>query len=245
MWSWVMEWGPYALPALANGVLVFLGVWLSLPDFAQKVQDNPKKRRLLAVLCIALGLIGMWAEVITRHGSDKAGKQLIGDVEITLKKTNDLLTKSETVVTNTQTLPSFVTSATQQLTGLQTTLAGFHREIAEAKAQNDPQKVRDLEAKAQDTQQRANTLSRELLAITMVPQIAQQLRDWETELGAQQQDLHTREYEDEIRLGQQGKPISEQDHNREVQRIMSEWQARYDQKDAEYLEKLKGDNCNC
>jgi hypothetical protein len=240
MWSWVMEWGPYALPALANGVLVFLGVWLSLPDFADKVQKNPTYRKLLAGLCIALGLIGLLADVRARHDSDRAGTKLLRDVGTALTKTNVLLSKSDLLVTNTQTLPTFVTLATPQLAGLQTKLANLHTEIEAAREKHDPQMVRDLEAKAQDAQQRANTLSRELLAITMAPQIARQLRYWEQELGAQHQDLHKREWEEEVRLGQQVKPLSEPEHNRELQRIMSEWQVRYDQKDAEYQEKLKG-----
>lgn len=191
--SWVLEWGPYALPALANGVLVFLGVWLSLPDFAQKVQDNPTYRKLLAALCIALGLVGFIADVRARHDSDKSSRQLIEKVGTALGKTNELLTKTDLLMTNTNTLVTFTTLALPQLAELKATVAGLQEKITTAKQQHDPQRVAALEAKAQETQQQADRISKILQALGWVPILVQQLRDWLPRLRMTMEDLNGNE----------------------------------------------------
>src|SRR5271166_142032 len=200
LWLWTLEWTPYILPALANGVLVFLGVWLSLPDFAQKVQDNPAYRKLLAGVCITLGLIWMTAEIRSRRDSDKANSQLLRDVGTALIRTNELLTNTHSLMTSTASIAAFENTAIPQLAGLQTNIAHLHDELDAAKEKHDPELIRDLEAKAQAAHEQAHDLSRELLAVTMAPQVAAQLRDWDAEKKEADLTIGNEEWEEKQQL---------------------------------------------
>jgi uncharacterized membrane protein len=81
-------------------------------------------------------------------------------VETALTKTNELLTKSDLLGTRIQTLAT-------QLAGQATTLDKLHTELEAAREKHDPQKVHDLEAKAQEAQQQADRIAHELRVLTL------------------------------------------------------------------------------
>src|ERR1700733_13401208 len=99
-WSWLLEWWPYGVYELSNFLLIIFGIWLSFEGFAKKVETNRRYKRALAVLCFLLGGIGMYLDAIARHDSDKSGKQVIADLEVNLKEMHELLTKTDSLVTN-------------------------------------------------------------------------------------------------------------------------------------------------
>jgi hypothetical protein len=91
--QWLKEWSAYFLPAISNLVLVLLGVWMSLPNFAEDVERNRTWRRWLAGICLIFGLTGFVYDVSQRRGSDITNKALLQSVGTTLGNTNSLLTK--------------------------------------------------------------------------------------------------------------------------------------------------------
>lgn len=220
IWSWMAEWGPYGLPALANAVLVFLGVWLSLPEFAEKVQKNPTYRRLLATSCITLGLIGFVADVKARHDSDQSSKQLIQKVGKALDKTNELLDKTNVVVANTSTLGAFTSLALPQIADLKSTITGIRLELVVARQQHDSQRVAALEAKERDSQRKADSISDTLRALGLAPILVGQLRDWFP------RDYSKREDIEHDRLSEVGRyTAAHPDDTDGAKRIEQKWEA--------------------
>jgi hypothetical protein len=122
-----------------------------------------------------------------------------------------------------------------QLGSLSSEIAVMRTGLLRAMHKNDPQVITSLQQQAQAAQVQVDNLSRELLALTMAPQIAGQLLDWNQEREARQQDLHNREWEEQTHFRQErpgdGKGVDD---------IMARWQIKYDKMDEEYAVKLKG-----
>jgi hypothetical protein len=100
---------------------------------------------------------------------------------------------------------------------------------------NDPKRLSELANTAQAATQKADALGQELLAITMAPQIAEELRDWKFERDAKQQDLHNREYELEMQFQQQ-----HPEDRGGLNDIIQEWAIRYEDAEKESDDQLKG-----
>ena len=234
--SWlhaIWEWLPYISPAFVNALLVFLGIVMSFPQLAEDIENTPKYKYSLAGICIVAGLVGLVFEVYARHDSDKATKQLITDVGVTLTKSNEVLGKTDTLVTNTSTLDTFASKATPALAGLQSEVSDLDRGINAAKEKHDPKMVSELEAKAHDAEAKANAISRELLAITRAPRLADELRDWQDERRAAQDMLHDREYEEEIHYGVQHRDEDMKDIDKGITAIQARYRIEYDKADDE------------
>jgi hypothetical protein len=107
-------------------------------------------------------------------------------------------------------------------------------DLTRAMYKNDPRQMSDLADKAQSSQQRASALSQELLALTMAPQVADQLRDWKGESDFKQQDLHARAYEEEMHF-----VWEHPNDNKGRNSINQKWDVEYDAAAKEYQEKLK------
>lgn len=91
--QWLKEWSAYLLPAVSNLILVLLGVWMSLPKFAEDVEENATRRKWLAVICLVFGITGFAYDVGQRRSSDITNKKLLQNVGTTLGNTNSLLAK--------------------------------------------------------------------------------------------------------------------------------------------------------
>jgi hypothetical protein len=235
-WPWLREWVPYVIPAIVNVLLIVLGVVMSLPKLAEKIEDTPKYRKWLAVVCIAAGFVGFYFDVRARHDSERTSSQLLSEVGDALARTNQLLTQTSSLVTNTGTLATFATRAAPQLAVFQTELADLRQRIEAAREKHDPQMIHDLEAKAQAAQLKTDDLSRELLAITKAPVVASELRDWKNERDARQQNLHNFEWEDQVHYEQRHKDEKDQKGVREIQQ---QWQVKYEKADEEFDAQLK------
>jgi hypothetical protein len=158
VWMWFREWAPYALPALANGVLVFLGVWLSLPDFADKVANNKTYRYILAGICIALGFIGFVSEVKVRHDSDKSNSQLMADMHTELVNTNSL-------IASTSSLANLVTAYVPVLAEVKGKTADLDSQLKKAKEKHDPNLVASLESQAKQAREQVDYITQQLREI--------------------------------------------------------------------------------
>jgi hypothetical protein len=122
-----------------------------------------------------------------------------------------------------------------QLASLSSDLHNMRVGLTQAINSNDPHRLAELETKAQTAQQQVNALSSELLALTMTPQIAQQLRDWEMESKAKQHDLHLFAYEDEMHY----KERNPNDDGRGFDQMEKDWDAAYDKANRDAIEELK------
>jgi hypothetical protein len=100
--------------------------------------------------------------------------------------------------TNTSQLISGIAGMFSMIASLNADLATLRRDTAAAKEHHDPRVVANLERQAQAAQQRVDTLSHELLAITMAPQVAQQLREWYGTKEQKIRDLHNGQWEESV-----------------------------------------------
>jgi hypothetical protein len=182
----------------------------------------------LAVVYIAFGIGLRYVEV--QHNAESSQRS---DEDRRELRKNRQLTDERMVSVISSEQATFL-----QIVSLSSDIARMRSSLIQTIYKNDPHQVSELEGKAQAAQLKADTLSHELLAITMAPQLASQLRDWERERLAQQQDLHNKEWEDQIHIG--GEHASQAETTQKVQKLMEQWQVEYDKKDQEYLEKLKG-----
>jgi len=131
--------------------LVLLGVIMSLPDLATKVEKHPKYRRWFSATCLAAGLIGFVFDVTERRSSDQTNRQLLQDTRATLIKTDDLINKTDRL---TVLLPE-VAAANQSL-------ADLNSELRAAEGKNDPKLVASLQSKLTEAQNLADEKAREL-----------------------------------------------------------------------------------
>jgi hypothetical protein len=120
-----------------------------------------------------------------------------------------------------------------QLAVLSSGLHDMGVSLTHAVNKNDPDKLSALQSQAKTAQQRVDALSHELLAITMAPQIAQQLRDWKGETKFRIQELHDRAWEDHIHWHEQHPGVSEDENS-------AQWDAAFDKAEKDAVERLKG-----
>lgn len=125
-----------------------------------------------------------------------------------------------------------------QLALLGSELRNMRVSLTQAIDKNDPDKLSSLQTQAKTAQQQVDSISHELLAITMAPQIAVQLRSWEDQRKQARQDDHLRSWEEQnhFALEHRGEPGFQEALNR----IGKFWDERYEHTEDVYLEKLKG-----
>lgn len=110
---WLKGWLFDVFPALANFILVSLGVVMSLPQLAQKIEENPRMLRRFGIVCVIAGVVSFASDVMQRHTAEQQTKILMDHVENMLKntnevlsRTNDLLNSNKNVATNTSQMVS-------------------------------------------------------------------------------------------------------------------------------------------
>lgn len=224
IWSWLRDWLPYILPAISNLILVLLGIIMSLPALAEKVEQTPRHRKWLATTCLIFGLIGFIFDVSQRRSSDATNKTLLENVGTALQNTDDLVKQTTNLVTTASiTVP--------KLNELDGKIANLKIQIA--KNQNDPKVLANLQHQAKQLQDQRDDLSRELMTMTLAPQIAKQLRDWEGDWKADQHDNHLKGWEESFQYRNEH-PNDSQGQNA----IDERWQRVYDKTDHDYEKKL-------
>lgn len=100
LWGWI----PYILPSVSNFILVILGIVLSFPKLTDLVEKNAKHQKLLAVICLSAGFIGLIFDISQRWSSEQSMHTLIGQTTQTVKNTNDLVTTTQDLAHKTATM---------------------------------------------------------------------------------------------------------------------------------------------
>ena len=168
-WAQVRDWAPYVLPAVSNLILVLLGVVMSLPNLAERVEKNPRLRKLFAAICIAAGLVGFGFDVSERRTNDQSNKQLVAAVQTEVGNTNELVKDTKGLVSSTQSTLLGLDLLQTKMTSLNHRLANLDQKIGVAKKQNDQNLIAALQA------QKRTSLS---TLITMAPAIISQMEFW-------------------------------------------------------------------
>jgi hypothetical protein len=145
----------YILPAISNFILVLMGVLLSLPALAERIEKTPKYRIILAVVCLVLGSIGFLYDVIQRRSNDTDMRELIS-------KTRQLVTKEDTLVTNTSQSATSLGVLLTEVTSIDARMAALGVKIDEARG--NPRLIAELKADAAALQKQSETVSRKGLA---------------------------------------------------------------------------------
>ncbi|HKM85285.1 MAG TPA: hypothetical protein VJW96_03700 [Terriglobales bacterium] len=197
-WFWLLGWLVYVLPALSNLVLVLLGVLLSLPTLAEKIEKTPKYRTALGVICLIAGLVGFCFDVGQRRSSDQTNRQLLQDTGKALKKTDDLVDKTNDLVTRTSQMVNTFGILMPQISALNAQMADINKKIEAAKG--NPQLIAALQAQASATKAQADSLSR-TLSLSFAPGIVAEMQYW-----AQKWDLDDRAIEREERQQKEKAP---------------------------------------
>jgi hypothetical protein len=146
-WSWLA----YILPAGSNLILVFLGVMLSLPKFAQTIEDTPKYKKILAFACLLFAFVGFGFEVSQRRSGDQINKQLLEDTGKALTKTDVVLTQTRALVTSTQEMLSSIGLMQPQLTATNEHVERIDAQLNIARKRNDAAQVAALQAEKQES----------------------------------------------------------------------------------------------
>src|SRR6266446_9376404 len=131
LWSHVLEWSPHILPSVSNLILVLLGIIMSLPVLAEKIEKTPRYRIWLAVVCLVFGLTGFGFDVVQRHDTEKATRQLIGNTNTMVGSTNEL-------VKTTRAMVNAVSVLEPKLNAVQLEIATLDIQIKAAKEKHDP-----------------------------------------------------------------------------------------------------------
>ncbi len=175
----IILWIVDALPDISNLILVLVGVIMSLPKLAEKIEDYAIARYTLAIGCIVLGLAGFIVGVNQRRQATSQMTTLGGNVNILVTNTNSLVTSTNNVVT-------MVGVMLPQVAVLNSRIADLDRQIAAAKGK--PQAIASLQAQVAAAREQSSKISKQLL-FTMVPGISNELdgvsERWSAEVDQQ------------------------------------------------------------
>jgi len=164
---------------------------------AAKVLDA-KDRRKAFVIVWTLALLGVaaagWQQIMV-YRSDRANETKQRKSE---RDTSELKDEVHDLRTNTSNLISTIAGMFPMIASLNANYSTLARDTAAAKEHHDPRLINNLERKEQAAQQQVNTLSHELLVITMAPQVAEQLRDWYGTNKQKISDMHSQQWEQHI-----------------------------------------------
>lgn len=207
---------------IIGGVLIFLSSLVS--------EAFPKKLRIALWVVFALLAVGYTTAGV--HLDKEAAATAEGARAKTEKETNELKTEVQGLDTNTSNLISTIAGMFQMVASLNADLATLRRDTEAAKEHHDPRLINDLEHQAQAAQQQVDTISHELLAITMAPQVAQQLLDWEKGAKYRQEELHAREWEEHLQWGEKHPNTPEEPR-------LAEWDVIYQQAQDDSIDQLK------
>ena len=176
-WLWVSGWLFYILPAFSNLVLVLLGVVLSLPTLAEKVEKTPKYKKALGAVCLAAGFVGFWFDVAERRSNDQQITTLVANVGVLVTNTNTLANNTSVTVTNIGLLLLQVNFLNSRITNLENDIKA---------AKGNPRLIASLLAEIQAARTQEEAATRQTL-LAMVSGVADQLvflgRSWYLEEG--------------------------------------------------------------
>jgi hypothetical protein len=91
------------LPDLANILLGVVGVLMSFPKLAERVEENSRVRKTVAAVCILVGLGAYSVSGHQRHQFNLDMKSLLVNTKTSVDRTGDLMTSTNTIVNRSET----------------------------------------------------------------------------------------------------------------------------------------------
>jgi uncharacterized protein YoxC len=173
--KFILLWVEDALPDISNLILVLVGVIMSLPKLAERIEDHSRARYTLALGCMVLGLAGFAVGVHQRRLATSQMTTIFGNVNALVARTNTLVDSTNTTVANTNTLVTTFGLLMPQVNALNARVADLDLKIEAARGK--PQLVSDLRAQATAVQAQADSLSK-TLALSFAPGVVSELRYW-------------------------------------------------------------------
>jgi hypothetical protein len=155
-----------ALPDVANMVFAVLGVMMSFPDKATRIERNSTLRKGIATTCFVLAFVGLFVAADKRLKVDTQMTVLVGNV-------NNLVTNTNNLVANTSTVVTMVGIMLPQVEALNTHIGELDVKIAAAKG--NPKLLQELQNQATAARARAESLSTTLL-LSVVPGVVNELQ---------------------------------------------------------------------
>jgi hypothetical protein len=231
-----MHWLAYGYEVI-GGILIFISSAVTETQL-----PAPERRKhwivfgIVAVMYIGFGLGLRYMEVRQSEADRAETVQARKDVREARQDVRDV---RSTLDDRMSSVLSAFQVAYAQIASLSSDLSGMRTSLMQTIHKNDPRQVADLQSKAQAAQTQADNLQRELLAMTMTPQVAEQLRGWQLAYSVKQQDLHLHEDEhlmDYVEVNVKNVAPTPEG----IKRIKDSWQVKYAEADKEYQEKLKG-----
>lgn len=216
-----------------GGILIF---WSSaVTETSRPSKEKMKHWIIFGVLAIAFIVIGVALR------SDEV-RQFNDDRAETIRARQDVRDMRSTLDNRMSTVLSSFQTTYAQLGSLSSDLSTMRNNLMQTIYKNDPRQMHSLEQQAQTEQARVDSLSHELLAMTMAPQIADQLRGWEGERSFEIDMKHNQEWEEEMRFGRDAEhqDLSGAERTKGVKEIEQRWRSEYLRSEQEYLDKLKG-----
>jgi hypothetical protein len=149
------------------------------PEFAKKVENEPKLRKWLSGICIAAALIGFIFDVGQRRSNDQTNKQLQGNVSDLVRKTTGLVTTAnQTSVTIGVLMP--------QIAALNTHAAAID---AQLETTTNPRLIAELQAQKFEVQKEAAMASKRL-TVALVSGIVDSMRNAYRDYGGEAYRLY-------------------------------------------------------
>jgi len=150
----VLLWTIDALPDISNLILVLVGVIMSLPKLAERIEAYAVARYILAVGCVALGLCGFIVSVNQRRQAKDDEHTLVG---------------------NTNTLVTMVSVMLPQISAANDGVATLKTALHDAEGRRDSNAVASLRSKLAEAQKQSDDATRQL-AIKLEPKVSAQLQ---------------------------------------------------------------------
>ena len=92
------------LPDLANILLAVVGVLMSFPQKAQRIEDNPRLRKIVAGVCIVLGVAAFFASGHQRRQFNSDVQNIIANTKTSVDQTKTVLGEMKSVLDQTKTV---------------------------------------------------------------------------------------------------------------------------------------------
>jgi hypothetical protein len=177
--GYVLLWIEDALPEVSNLVLAVVGVVMSLPKLAERIEDRRTTRYAVAISCFSLGFAGFLISVNQRQQANVQMTTLVNNANISVTNTTDLVTKTNSVVTQ-------VGAMLPQVVTLNSRTADIKLELESAKG--DPEVVAFLQRQAAMAKAQADASSRQLL-LAMLSGVVHEMKYWEQRWGFEDRAL--------------------------------------------------------
>jgi hypothetical protein len=204
-----------SLPDLANFLLAVVGVLMSLPKLAERIENNARQRKAIARTCIVLALAALLANGYQRRQSASVMQNLLTNTKTSVDQLKTVVDRTGNLVTNTNNTVTSLALLVPQMTAANTHLADLDVKINAAREKHDPRLIADLQAQAASARQLSDSISKDLL-VALVPPIAQQLRNWIGEWRAADTEWGNRKFQAYENLRDKGASPKELQENDEM-----------------------------